>query len=95
MLAHIFDSAVGSFRALWSVLVGLVEEILVHPWSMRSGGTVRVLGGTVRGPWPCVLCHGEIEDTPRVVAACDSCLGRLIGGRGIPAQAPPILLAEK
>ena len=83
MLAHIFDSAVGSFRALWSVLVGLVEEILVHPWSMRSGGTVRVLGGTVRGPWPCVLCHGEIEDTPRV------------GGRGIPAQAPPILLAEK
>ena len=54
MLAHIFDSAVGSFRALWSVLVGLVEEILVHPWSMRSGGTVRVLGGTIRGPWPCL-----------------------------------------
>ena len=72
MLAHIFDSAVGSFRALWSVLVGLAEGDTASPLVYAFWGH-------------CARSGGHYTRT----------LAMLGGGRGIPAQAPPILLAEK
>jgi hypothetical protein len=54
-------NVVNACRALWGLLRYLVEEILLHPWSVPSGGTVGVQGGIPEFP-VCPACGRDHND---------------------------------
>ena len=64
-------NVVSSCRALWGLLRYLVEEILLHPWFVPSGGTVGVQDGIPEAS-VCPAC-GLDHRPKRIQGRCVSC----------------------